>query len=112
MCCVVFCVVVWFLVSAMCCGVVFCVIFHVVLWCSVLFSRCVSYYFSQCVSYCFFHSVFLFHLFFFCDVFLLFCFFCDVCVCVVLFCFCRIQLCIPAMHDTFQFGVIVPASYG
>ena len=24
---------------------------------------------------------------------------------------CRIQLCIPAMHDTFQFGVIVPASY-
>ena len=24
---------------------------------------------------------------------------------------CRIQSCIPAMHDTFQFGVIVPASY-
>ena len=24
---------------------------------------------------------------------------------------CRIQLCIPAMHDTSQFGVIVPASY-
>ena len=23
----------------------------------------------------------------------------------------RIQLCIPAMHDTFQFGVVVPASY-
>ena len=26
-------------------------------------------------------------------------------------CSCRIQLCIPAMHDTFQFGVIVLASY-
>ena len=25
--------------------------------------------------------------------------------------FCQIQLCIPAMHDTFQFGVIVPSSY-
>ena len=24
---------------------------------------------------------------------------------------CQIQLCIPAMHDTFQFGVIVPTSY-
>ena len=24
---------------------------------------------------------------------------------------CRIQLCIPAMHDTFQFGVIVLSSY-
>ena len=24
---------------------------------------------------------------------------------------CRIQLCFPAMHDTFQFGVIVLASY-
>ena len=24
---------------------------------------------------------------------------------------CQIQLCIPAMHDTFQFGVIVSASY-
>ena len=27
------------------------------------------------------------------------------------FYFCQIQLCIPAMHDTFQFGVIAPASY-
>ena len=24
---------------------------------------------------------------------------------------CQIQLCIPAKHDTFQFGVIVSASY-
>ena len=24
---------------------------------------------------------------------------------------CQIQLCIPAMHDTFQFGVIVSASF-
>ena len=24
---------------------------------------------------------------------------------------CQIQLCIPATHDTFQFGVIVPALY-
>ena len=24
---------------------------------------------------------------------------------------CQIQLCIPATHDTFQFGVIVSASY-
>ena len=24
---------------------------------------------------------------------------------------CQIQLCIPAMHDTFQFGVIVPTLY-
>ena len=24
---------------------------------------------------------------------------------------CRIKLCVPAMHVTFQFGVIVPASY-